>query len=238
MAKKNWQGDVRESAHKIWLAGLGALATAEQEGSKLFKTLVEQGERYEAEGKQKLKEAKKGADQAGERARKLAEETADRARRAAEGAWEQIGGAFDDKLAKALHRIGVPTREEINALSRRIEELTRAVERARAKQASKPSGSGGGGGTSGAAGGSRAAGSGAGGAKKPAASSPSKPAATSKAGAASKTSASAPAASRAGGGRKLGAVIDQGGVGDIAPAPEISTTKDVVTTTADVVTRP
>lgn len=191
MAKKNWQGDVRESAHKIWLAGLGALAVAEEEGSKLFKTLVEQGERFEAEGKQKLKEAKKDAEQASGRAKKVAEETADRARRAAEGAWEQIGGAFDDKLAKALHRIGVPTREEINALSRRIEELTRAVERARGKQGSKPSGNSGGG------------------AKKPAAGAASKAAAAAKTGAAS-----------------------------AAAAPDISTTKDVVTTTADVVTRP
>ena len=187
MGKKNWQGDVRESAHKIWLAGLGALAVTEEEGSKLFKNLVQQGERYEAQGKQRLKEAKKGADDAGARAKKLAEETAERAKRAAEGAWEQLGGAFDDKLAKTLHRIGVPTREEINALSRRIEELTRAVERARApKPAAKPS--------------SAAATKPAGGAaaKKPSAAKPSGP----------------------------------------PPAPDISTTKDVVTTTADVVTKP
>src|SRR5262245_46106375 len=128
MANKK-KGDVRESAHKIWLAGLGALSVAEEEGSKLFKTLVEQGERFEAAGKERLKEARRGADEAADRARKAAEDTADRARKAAEGAWEQIGGAFDERLAKALHRIGVPTRDEIGALSRRIEELTRAVER-------------------------------------------------------------------------------------------------------------
>jgi poly(hydroxyalkanoate) granule-associated protein len=189
MGKKNWQGDVRESAHKIWLAGLGALAVTEEEGSKLFKNLVQQGERFETENKAKLKDAKKNADEAGARAKKLAEETADRARRAAEGAWEQIGGAFDDKLAKALHRIGVPTREEINGLSRRIEELTRAVERARAP---KPS------------------------AAKPAAAKP----ATAKPAAAVKK----PAASAASSGPR--------------PVPEISTTRDVVTTTADVVTKP
>lgn len=139
MAKQ--KGDVRESAHKIWLAGLGALKVAEEEGSKLFKTLVEQGERFESAGKERLKEAKRGADEAAERARRVAEETAGRARRAAEGAREQIGGALDDTLAKALHRIGVPTREEIAALSRRIEELTRAVERVqvpRAAKAAKP----------------------------------------------------------------------------------------------------
>src|SRR5206468_992747 len=83
------------------------------------------------------------ADQAGERAKRLAEETADRARRAAEGAWEQLGGVFDEKLTKAMHRIGVPTRDEIAALSRRIEELTRAVERVqepKAAKAAKPAG--------------------------------------------------------------------------------------------------
>jgi len=183
MGKKNWQGDVRESAHKIWLAGLGALAVTEEEGSKLFKTLVQQGERFETENKAKLKEAKKSADQAGARAKKLAEETAERAKRAAEGAWEQLGGAFDDKLAKTLHRIGVPTRDEINALSRRIEELTRAVERARAPKAG-------------------------GGAAKPA----------------SGVTAKKPAASAKPSGPK--------------PVPEIATTRDVVTTTADVVTKP
>lgn len=184
MGKKE---DIRASAHKIWLAGLGALAVTEEEGSKLFKNLVQQGERYEAQGKQKLKEAKKGADEAGARAKKLAEETAERAKRAAEGAWEQLGGAFDDKLAKAMHRIGVPTREEINALSRRIEELTRAVERARTpKPAAKPGGTA---------------------AKKPASGS---------------------------------AVKKPAGAGPSGPppAPDISTTKDVVTTTADVVTKP
>jgi poly(hydroxyalkanoate) granule-associated protein len=198
MAKKSWQGDVRESAHKIWLAGLGALAVAEEEGSKLFKTLVDQGERFESAGKQKLKDAKKDAEDASARARKAADETAERARRAAEGAWEQLGGAFDDKLAKALHRIGVPTREEINALSRRIEELTRAVERARTKQASGDAG-----------GGARPPGSGR--AKKPAAAAR---AAARKPPAANARSAAPPA------------------------APEVSTTKDVVSTTADVVTKP
>ena len=77
------------------------------------------------------------------------------ARKAAEGAWEQIGGAFDERLAKALHRIGVPTRDEIASLSRRIEELTRAVERVqkpKAARTAKPSGSTGGGSTAGGGG--------------------------------------------------------------------------------------
>jgi poly(hydroxyalkanoate) granule-associated protein len=140
MAKKNRQADVRESARKIWLAGLGALSVAEEEGSKLFKTLVAQGEKYEGESREAFRNAKKSASQVTEKARKAAEETSERARKAAGEAWDQIGGAFDEKLTKALHKIGVPTRDEIGALSRRIEELTRAVDRVQRSKTAKPSG--------------------------------------------------------------------------------------------------
>ena len=61
MAKKGWQDDARESAHRIWLAGLGALAKAEEEGSKLFKNLVREGERYETAGKATVKSGIGGA---------------------------------------------------------------------------------------------------------------------------------------------------------------------------------
>ena len=37
-----------EYARQVWLAGLGALAKAEKEGSKLFDTLVQRGEELEA----------------------------------------------------------------------------------------------------------------------------------------------------------------------------------------------
>jgi parallel beta-helix repeat protein len=41
---KELQSDLMESAHKVWLAGLGALAMAEEEGGRLFKNLIEKGE--------------------------------------------------------------------------------------------------------------------------------------------------------------------------------------------------
>lgn len=41
------RNEVRESAQKIWLAGLGALALAEEEGARLFDTLVERGRELE-----------------------------------------------------------------------------------------------------------------------------------------------------------------------------------------------
>src|SRR5690606_21832100 len=47
---------IRESAHKIWLAGLGALAAAEQEGGKLFRSLVRKGEQYEEQGRERIEQ--------------------------------------------------------------------------------------------------------------------------------------------------------------------------------------
>jgi poly(hydroxyalkanoate) granule-associated protein len=120
MTKKAWQDEVRDSAHKIWLAGLGALAVAEDEGSKLFSSLVQEGEKFETAGKKKVKELRKEVDaKTGE------------ARRAAQGAWSKVEEGFDEGVARALRRVGVPTREEITALSKRVEELTAAVERLR-----------------------------------------------------------------------------------------------------------
>ena len=123
MANKDWQKDARESAHKIWLAGLGALARAEEEGSKLFSTLVNEGERFQSKGKVQWDEVRNELEQA-----------ATKARRGAEGALGKLEEGFDEQVARTLHRVGVPTREEIAALGRRVEELTHAVERLRARQ--------------------------------------------------------------------------------------------------------
>ena len=46
--------ELKESVNKVWLAGLGALALAEEEGSKLFKSLVKKGEEYEVRGKAEI----------------------------------------------------------------------------------------------------------------------------------------------------------------------------------------
>jgi len=138
MATKSWQDEVRESAHKIWLAGLGALAVAEQEGSKLFSELVQHGERYEEQTKQRTRDAVEGAQSvasdAAERARKVAES----ARQAAQELWGKAGSGLDESVAHALKKVGVPTRDEIAALSRRVEELTRAVERLRGTESASP----------------------------------------------------------------------------------------------------
>jgi len=105
--------EIKESAHKIWLAGLGALAAAEEEGTKIFNTLVEKGEGYENRGKDELAKVKDKVEGAFGKA---------------ESSWDKLGDAFDDKVAGAVERLGVPSRDEITTLTKRIEELTLKVD--------------------------------------------------------------------------------------------------------------
>ena len=114
--KKPKKGELRKSAEKVWLAGLGALATAEEEGGKAFKSLVRKGERYQKSLKKPVGDA-----------RKQVEGTVEDVRDQAGKTWKKVEGAFDHQVTMALHRLGVPTRQEIADLTRRVETLTRKL---------------------------------------------------------------------------------------------------------------
>ncbi len=117
---KELQQDMVESAHKIWLAGLGAMAVAEEEGSKLFRTLVDKGHDVEGRGKEKVEQAKG---------------TVAGVKTVAESYWETLERTVDDQMTAVIHRIGVPTKSEIEDLTKKVEDLTQSVEKLRAKQA-------------------------------------------------------------------------------------------------------
>ncbi|MGB5293623.1 MAG: phasin family protein [Thermoanaerobaculia bacterium] len=112
-SKTDVQNEVVQSAQKIWLAGIGALATAEEEGSKLFNSLVKKGEGFEAQGKQRVGDVRARVEQiVGQ----------------AEGSMERLGDALDEKVADAIKRLGVPSRDEIAQLTKSVEELTVKVD--------------------------------------------------------------------------------------------------------------
>ena len=114
--KKPKKRELRESAEKVWLAGLGALATAEEEGGKAFKNLVSKGERYQKSFKKPVGDA-----------RKKVEGTVKEVRGRAGKTWRKVENAFDHQVTMTLHRLGVPTRGEIADLTRRVETLTRKL---------------------------------------------------------------------------------------------------------------
>jgi poly(hydroxyalkanoate) granule-associated protein len=115
--------DLRQSAHKIWLAGLGALAVAEEEGGKVLQRLVAKGEQFEARGRGQVERAKG----------KLKEATG-----RTEEALGKVGHELEERMKALLRRMEVPTRSELDELARRVEEMSRKVEGLRRRAAAKP----------------------------------------------------------------------------------------------------
>ncbi|MCP4661971.1 MAG: phasin family protein [bacterium] len=127
MSDKKVRDELKESAHKIWLAGLGAMSVAEDEGSRVFKNLVEKGEAYEFGGQDQVNQVK---DKVGK--------AADKAKEKAGATWERVEDRLDEAVAKALRRLGVPDRDEINKLTQRVEELIAVVEQLKAGTETPP----------------------------------------------------------------------------------------------------
>jgi poly(hydroxyalkanoate) granule-associated protein len=110
---------MKDSAQAVWLAGLGALATAGDEGNKIFHQLVKRGEQVDKVQRGQLKKLVARADDL---------------RGDATSAFEtRLRKPLDKGMATALHRLGVPTRSEILELTKRVEALTRAVEKQQKK---------------------------------------------------------------------------------------------------------
>jgi len=121
-ASSNLQQELRESARKIWLAGLGALATAEDQGTRVFQTLVEKGEDFEARSEKQFSKVKSRVKSATDKA---------------EAQWNKVESLVDEKVTAAVQRLGIPSRDEVRTLTRRVEELTKKVEALKPKAAKK-----------------------------------------------------------------------------------------------------
>jgi poly(hydroxyalkanoate) granule-associated protein len=134
---KDFGDGLQESANKIWLAGLGAVSLAEQEGGKLFDRLVKKGERYEEEGRERIEPVRDRVESYTAGARKQAAKAADELVDRAGEAWTAVGGNLDEAVAAALAKLGVPSRDEIRRLTRRIEHLTELVEKKAARPAKR-----------------------------------------------------------------------------------------------------
>jgi poly(hydroxyalkanoate) granule-associated protein len=109
--------DVTESAHQVFLAGLGAAALSQEETGRLFDRLVTRGRKVEAEGKKKVAAGKKQLDATTKQATKRAEKV-----------YRRVQGELDSRLAKLVNRIGIPNQDQIRVLTERVAELTRKVE--------------------------------------------------------------------------------------------------------------
>ncbi|MDB5848351.1 MAG: hypothetical protein JWP29_2103 [Rhodoferax sp.] len=109
-------GNVKDSAQQIWLAGLGAFAKAQEEGTKVFEALVKEGLGMQRKTQQAAEE-------------KLSEATSKMANMAGgfpprpPGPWDKLENIFEDRVAKALQKLGMPSAQDLAALTGRIDAL-------------------------------------------------------------------------------------------------------------------
>ena len=124
--------NVKEQAQQIWLAGLGAFAKAQEDGTKAFEKLVSDGitmqRKVHTTAEEKLAEATQKVT-----------EVAHTLNERATGQWGKLENIFEDRVAKALQGLGVPTAQELKALHARVAALEAQLAKAPAKTAAKAS---------------------------------------------------------------------------------------------------
>jgi poly(hydroxyalkanoate) granule-associated protein len=112
---------IKDSAQQIWLAGLGAFSKAQEEGGKAFESLVKEGlsiqRKTQAVAEERISEATN-------RMSGMANEISSKAA----GQWDKLESIFEDRVAKALNKLGVPSARDIEALIERIDALNAAVQ--------------------------------------------------------------------------------------------------------------
>ena len=118
---------VSEAAHQIWLAGLGALSRAQEEGSKFYSTLIEEGKKLESNTREA---ARSGV----ESVKSQAENATSQAKGTVTDAWDKLENVFEKRVQKSLHSLGVPNRSDIKELHQQIENLQKSVEALKKKK--------------------------------------------------------------------------------------------------------
>ena len=116
--------NVRDFARQIWLAGLGAFARTQDEGGKLFETLVQEGQAVDARMKktadEKIEPPKSGVETMKGKVEEIREK--------ATGAWNKLEEVFQARVARALRRLGVPTRDDIQQLFQQVDLLSQNIQ--------------------------------------------------------------------------------------------------------------
>jgi len=124
---------IKDSAQQIWLAGLGAFAKMQQEGSKAFEALVKDGAGMQKKTQQAAEET---LAQAQARMAGLASEFGTKAA----GQWGKLENIFEERVARALEKLGHPSPAAHAALEARVAALEAELQRARKASSRKTAG--------------------------------------------------------------------------------------------------
>ncbi len=113
-------GQVKDSAQQIWLAGMGAFARAQAEGTKVFETLVKEGSSLQ-------KKTQSAAEDKISEVTSRMTSMADDVQAKAGQHWDKLEGIFEERTAKAMKKLGVPSSKDVEALMARIDALSAQV---------------------------------------------------------------------------------------------------------------
>lgn len=124
---------VRDSAHEIWQAGLGAFEKARQEGGEVFALLVKEGIEVQKRTQHLAEHQLSGVT---ETVTKLT----DNISKQVASSLEKVGAMLEERLVRALNGLGVPTQDEVKALTEQIAQLNKSVHALQGKRvpADKP----------------------------------------------------------------------------------------------------
>ncbi|MBI3271986.1 MAG: phasin family protein [Planctomycetes bacterium] len=112
---KTWTGQLR----RIVLAGVGAVAVAQEEYETFISRLVAKGEIAEKDGKQ------------------LLADLLSRQKKAAKDGAGKLTGALDNRIERIFHKMHIPTKSDVATLAQRIEELNEKLDKLVKKSAAK-----------------------------------------------------------------------------------------------------
>jgi len=115
-------GSVKESAQQIWLAGMGAFAKAQAEGKQVFDALVKEGASLQ---KKTQSVAEERFSDVTSRMTSMADDVTAKAGKQ----WDKLESIFEERTARAMKKLGVPSARDVEALKQQIEALSAQVAR-------------------------------------------------------------------------------------------------------------
>lgn len=110
LLEENGHNPMLDMARKVLLAGIGAVALTQEEVEKFVNKLIDRGEIAEKDG------------------RKLINDVVEKRRRKAEEITTEAEVTYESRMEEVLARMNIPSKSDIDALSRKVTDLTKKVD--------------------------------------------------------------------------------------------------------------
>ena len=119
---------IKTQARHVWLATLGAYAKVGKQGAAYFKELVSEGQALEKQGKALWSEQ---VDTASSKVEAFGSEIKSRVDNATGRRFDKVVSSVEKGRAEVLSRFGIPTRNELQTLSSKLDELSATLKSAK-----------------------------------------------------------------------------------------------------------